>query len=299
MKTKIFVIAFFIVSLFYIGGCSKPVATVNDKKIDRKTFDMHLKEKIQEHKQRNVKPNIERLKEAVIQELIAEQLILEAAETEGIKVSEEELNQQIEAMRNNRGEDAFNKALKDKGITLNTFKERTREKMIMSRFINRLVGEDDITEEEITEYYKNSPRPFIKSGRVLMKLIEITTEDAAQAVVKEMKKDKIDFDDMAKKLADENRAIVSGYGWVNPDFFSPSIADAVKNLKIGTYGGPYKGQKSYFLIRIKEREKESIAKFDEVKENIKNILLGQKRQAALAHLVARKKRLAKIEINIK
>jgi len=296
MKNKIPVIVFITACLFYTIGCSRPVATVNGKKIDRATFDLHLKEKIEGHKEQNVTPDMKKLKDAVVQELIAERLIIDEAEAKGIKVPEDELNREIEAVKKNMGEDAFNKTLKEKGITPEKFRSRTREKMIMQRFVESLATEASVSEETMREYYKNSPTPFIKQARVLMKMIEISSEESARAVVNEMKSKKTDFDEMAKKLADEKKAIVSEYGWVNPAFFSPAIAQAVKNLTVGQYGGPYKGQKNYFLIKIKDREKEGIAKFEEVKDNIKSTLLEQKRQAAISHLLAEKRKTAKIEI---
>jgi parvulin-like peptidyl-prolyl isomerase len=131
-----------------------------------------------------------------------------------------------------------------------------------------------------------------------MKMIELKSEEEATSIADEMKSKKTDFEDIAKKLSDEKKAVVSDYGWVNPDLFSPSISQAIKDLNPGEYGGPYKGQKSFFLIKIKDREKESVAKFDEVKENIRKFLLEQKRQSSITHLIAQKKKTAKIEINI-
>ncbi|MEW6109343.1 MAG: SurA N-terminal domain-containing protein [Nitrospirota bacterium] len=300
MKEKIIVFISVVAAagLFFIAGCSRPAAVVNGKKIDRAIFDLYMKEKIQDHMLRNVTPDAEKLKEAVIQELIAERLIIDEAGARGITVSEEELNSEIEAMKKSAGAEAFDKALKGKGISDEVFRKRTREKMIMLRFIKSLAKEDDVTGEEISEYYKNSPKPFIKTGRVLMKMIEFSTEQAAKETIEKMKNGKISFDDMAKKLSEENKAIVSNYGWVNPAFFSPSISEALKDMKPGDSGGPYKGLKNYFLIKVKDREKESIAKFDEVKNDIKAMLLEQKRQAELAHWLANKKKTAKIEINI-
>lgn len=280
-------------------GCSKPVATVNGKKIDKATLDLHLKEKVQDHKLRNVTIEKEKLREAVLQELIGEKLMLDEAAAQGIKVSDEEINKEIDAIKKNIGDEQFTKALKEKEITLDAFKKRTREKMLLAKFVENLAKEDSVSEEEMSAYYKDSQKPFMKPSRVFMKMMEFASEAEAMATAEDMKKNIIDFDDMAKKLADENKASVTDYGWVTPDFFSHSMADAIKNLKVGRHGGPYKGQKSYFLIKVKEKEDEGIAKFDEVKDNIRNILLAQKRQAAVAHWIELKKKTSKIEIHLK
>ena len=296
MKFKIVSALVLTAGLLITAGCSKPAATVNGKKIDKATLDLHLKEKVQEHKMQNVAIDKEKLREAVLQELIGEKLVLEEAATQGIKVSDEEVNKEIDAIKKSIGDEQFSKALKEKEITLDALKKRTKEKMVMSKFIEGLVKEDAVTADEIQDYYKDSQKPFIKPSRVFMSMIEFDTEAEARAVVEDMKKNKIEFDAMAKKLSNERKTAVMDYGWVSPDFFSPAMSNAIKNLKDGQYGGPYKGQKGYYLIRIKEREPESIAKFDEVKDSIKNMLLSQKRQAALAHWIEQKKKVSKIEI---
>jgi parvulin-like peptidyl-prolyl isomerase len=281
------------------AGCSRPAAVINGKKISKDFFELRLKEKIQEHEMRKLTPDIKKLKDAVMQALIGEMLMIEEAERLGITISEEELNSVVESMKGNTGEDAFMKGLKEKGMTMEMFKKRTRDEMILLRFWDSFFKEIEVQEEEAREYYRNSPIPFITPGRVFMKLIEVASEETALAIQEEMEKKNISFDDMAENISADSKAVVSDYGWVNPDFFSPEISQAVKVLKVGESGGPYKGQNSYFFIRVKDKEKESVAKFEEVKDEIKAALVEQKKQARLVHWLAQKKKSATIEINIK
>ncbi len=299
MKKGILALFFASVAVFYFTGCSRPPATVNGKKIDKATFELHLKEKMQDHKMQNASPDINKLKNAVIQELISERLILDEAEKQGIKATDEEIGAQIDSMKKAMGEEAFSKALNDKGLTIDSLKKRTREKMILARFVDIIVKDETVDDDEISEHYKSSSKPFMKPARVLMKMIEISSEADARSVAAEMQEKKISFDELAKKLDEQKKAVVSDYGWVNPDFFSPELAKAAREMKPGEHGGPYKGQKNYFFIRVKEREKESVASFQDVKDEIGTMLLEQKRQAAVAHWIAEKKKTAKIEINIK
>jgi foldase protein PrsA len=286
-------------SLFYSTGCSRPVAEVNGKKIDRATFDLHFREKAQELALQNITIDKEKLKQAVLQELIGEKLILEEAAVRGIKVSDEEVSKEVDAIKRSVGEEQFNKELKARELTLDAFRKRTREKLIMKQFIENLAGEDSVSENEIREFYVNSQKSFIKPPRVFMSMIEFDTEVAARAAAEDMKKNKIDFDVMAKKISSERKTAVMDYGWVSPDFFSPSLANAINNIQDGNYGGPYKGQKGYYLIKVKEREREGIAKYEEVRDNIRNALLSQKRQAAVALWITQKKKASKIEVFLK
>ncbi len=298
MKNYTSILVLSIVIPVFLSGCSKPPIIVNGKEIDRKTYEFRLNERVEAHKQMELGVDMSRIKQAVIQELIGETLILEEAAGRDIQVSDEDLDKQITSMRKSTGKEEFDSRLKEKGIALDQFKTMTKEKMIISKFVTTLVNEDAVHEDEIREYYSNSPKPFIKPIRVFMRLIEFPNEEAALAALEIMKNNKSSFDQMADELREEKQAFSTDYGWVNPAVFSPSLSSAIKGLDVGTHGGPYKGKSSYFLIRVKDREKETVATFEEVKDDINTLLLQQKRQAAIAHWVVDRKKMAKIEINL-
>ncbi len=110
-----------------------------------------------------------------------------------------------------------------------------------------------------------------------------------------MKDEGLDFDAMGEKLKAENRAVVSDYGWARPDFFKGAIADALKELKEGEYGGPYKGKDGFYLLRVKQREPESVLPYEEAKDQIKALLISQKRQAMMAHYIEEKRKKSDIK----
>lgn len=283
----------------FIGGCAKPAATVDGKGISKEKVDLHLKERLSEHKLQNASVDQKKMKDAILQELIGEQLAFNEAAAKGIKITDAELDKEIDMLRKKLGEEQYQKALKDKGLTPESFRNRLREKMILTTFMESFVKTDDITDQELRDVYKNSSKPFLKPARVNMMIVEFQTEDAARAAVAEIEKTKADFDEYAKKLGAEKKASVTDYGWVAPDFFSPSMASSIKILKEGQQGGPYKGQAGFYLVRVKERQNEGIAAFDEVKETIRATLLQQKRSDAFMQWIEQKRKTAKIVINLK
>jgi foldase protein PrsA len=288
---------FMIAGILLVSACSKPAATVNGKKISKETLEMHLKERVEEHKRQNITIDSKKLRESVIQELVSERIALDEAAARGITASDADVNREIDAIKQRFGEETFQKSLKEKGMTVDSFRQRIKEKIVLVRFIDTF-AENDITEKEIADYYKSSPKPFIKPARVNMKIVEFQSEDAAIATAEDLKKTKTDFDQYADKLSKENRANVTDYGWVSPEFFSPTMAGAIKSLKDGQHGGPYKGQKGFFLVRVKERQPESISSYDEVKDMIRNQLLQQKRTEAYMKWLGQKRSASKIDINL-
>lgn len=294
--TEVSVVCILIGTLF-MGACSKPAATVNGKKISRETLDLHVKERMDDHKQRNVAIDEKKLRAAIIQELVSERLTLDEAATRGITVSDTDVAAEIESIKKRVGEEAYLKSLKEKGLTADSFRSRIREKMIMTKFIESFGGDDMVTEQQMNDYYTNSPKPFLKPARVNMKIVEFQTEEGARAAAAEIRRS-VDFDQLSQKLSDEKKATVSDYGWVSPEFFSPDMAASIKGLKEGQHGGPYKGQKGFYLVRVKERQDESIMPYEEVKEMIKNTLLQQVRYERYMKWLEQKRSTSKIVINV-
>jgi foldase protein PrsA len=258
---------------------------------------MHLKERAEEHKRQNIVIDDKKLRESVLQELISERLALDEAAARGIIASDEDVNKEIDAIKQRFGEETFQKSLKEKGFTVDAFRQRIGERIVLGRFVETF-AQGDVTDAEISDYYKNSPRPFLKPARVNMKIVEFQTEEAAVAAAGDLKKGNMDFDQYADKLAGDKKANVTDYGWVSPEFLSPSMAASIKALKEGQYGGPYKGQKSFYLVRVKERKPEGIAAFDEVKDMIRNQLLQQKRMEAYSKWLEQKRSSSKITTNL-
>jgi len=290
--------ALVVMGIFLISACSKPAATVNGKKISKETLEMHLKERVTEHKGQNVTIDAKKLRESVLQELISERIALDEAAARGITASDADANKEIDAIKQRFGDEMFQKSLKEKGITLDTFRQRVKERIILGRFMETFTKESDITDAEMSDYYKNSPKPFIKPARVNMKIVEFQSDEAARAAAEDLEKTKMDFDQYADRLARENKANVTDYGWVSPEFFSPSMALSIKALRDGQHGGPYKGQKSFYLVRVKEHQPEGIAKYEEVKDMIRNLLLQQRRTEGYMKWLDQKRSTSKIEIKL-
>jgi len=281
-------------------GCAKtPVAVVNGKTIDAETLDLAMKESVGEHARQKVGVDRERLRQAVISQLVTERLMIDDAAKRGIVVPDKEVTDEIGSIRKNMGEEAFHKMLGERDVSEDVYRERTKERMLIARFRESLEREAPVTEEEVRNYYRNSQKPFIRTARMLVKMIEMESEGAARAALKEMRSGKTDFDDMAHKLKSESKATVIDYGWVRAEFFSPALAQGMMNLRAGQYGGPYKGKTRYYLIRLKEREKERIAAFDEVREDIRKILTEQRREDAFARWLDGKRKSSTVEISLK
>lgn len=279
-------------------GCQrKPAAVVNGAEISRKVLKWNLDRRMGEHKARGAVITEPALKTAVLDQLVAEKLMAQAAKEQGMTVDDKALEVEVHRITQRMGEEEFKKSLRDASMSEVEFREMVREKLLAAKFAGSLVGEDDVTEEEVRKFYKESPTPFLVPESVLIRFIQVPTKDQADEIMKELTENKTPFDELADRLDENKAAIVSGYSWATPAFFRDEIADAFRSIGEGEYAGPFKTKEGYFVFMIKERQHERAKSFEEARDDIRRMLLEKRREAALAHWLAQTKRTADIVIN--
>lgn len=285
--------------LTFLYGCSRNAITVDGEGISKEVYNAVVKERIESHKAMGVNVDEKTIKRLVADELIGEVLLLREARARKIEVKEDEVKKVIDAMRGDKKEEEFRKEIKDTGLSYDTFKKRIRNSLVISKLMEELVKDDSVTEDEMRDFYKKSQVPFLKPESVLVKIIQLNNESDAKAAIDSIKKGE-DFDKLADRLFNEKKAAVTDYGWLNPDTLSKEIATAMKGAKIGQAYGPYKGRdNSYYLFKIQKREPSRVLSFEEAKPQIKAMILQQRRQELMAHIVEMNRKNAKIKYHIK
>jgi peptidyl-prolyl cis-trans isomerase C len=123
--------------------------------------------------------------------------------------------------------------------------------------------------------------------------ILVDTEDSAKDILKKLQKGE-KFEALAKKLSKDPGSKETGgdLGWFNPQQMVPPFASAVASLKNGeTTQAPVKTDFGWHIIKREDSRDQAPPPFDEVKEQIRNMLQTQKLQQHIADL----KNTAKIE----
>ena len=133
------------------------VATVNSKPILSSQYDKMTKAVLAQYEQRA--PQVlqdqnagNAIKEQVLNEMISEELMLQAAQKEGIKVKDSELAQAINAIKQRfmldpngkerskkEADAAFNQALKEEGMSYKQFENKTKEQLAVRKMIDSIV----------------------------------------------------------------------------------------------------------------------------------------------------------------
>jgi parvulin-like peptidyl-prolyl isomerase len=280
----------------FVGCRQKPVAVVNGEEITEEMVQSHLDQRLRDHKAQGAVVEPSAIRSAVVEQLISEVLIAQGARESGITISQVELDNEVAFQRARRGEAAFQERLARSGKTLKDFREEVRERLLVSSFINALVPDDAVTEEDVRKFYQESPTPFLRPEQVEVRFVQVRTVEAAKGIMKDVVESG-EFDAVAERLKAGGTAVVSDYGWTAPGVYSPVIAEALRETPEGGVTGPHAGADGHFLFRVRERRPEGVKDFEDAKQDIRDMMMAQRRQTALIHWVAEKKQAATIVRN--
>ncbi|MBW2965935.1 peptidylprolyl isomerase [Candidatus Woesearchaeota archaeon] len=272
------------------------VAVVNDVKITAEELDKHynfiffIMGYPEEYKQIITK-------DAILEQLINEKLLLEEAAKQGIDVDNEDVDKRIKEMLNQNllTEEQFKDRLSEGGFSFDDFENYFKNQLVMSEFLNEtLFSEIEISDSEIEEYYEKNKESYIaKEEQIRARHILIETEEEAQDILKELRKG-VDFAELAEERSIGPSSARGGdLGFFSKGTMVKEFEDAVFDLRIGGISDPIKTDFGWHVIK---RESDIIS-FEEAKESIKNILLVEKQKKAFENYLTKLKANSEILID--
>ena len=149
-----------------------------------------------------------------------------------------------------------------------------------------------ITEAEIRVVYDEEAKKVASTERVRARHILVATEKEAQTISEKLAKGE-KFEDLAKQYSlDGSKDYGGDLGYFTAPEMVPAFSKAAFELKKGDVSAPIKTDFGWHIIRLEDRKQGAAQPYDQVKAAIRNVLVRQKVQEALAGL----KNVAKVEI---
>jgi len=182
MHKKIYGLALALImvcSLFVLAGCEKDqeekiVGEVNGDAITQKQFDQHYRLVLNYYEQnygeideKKDKELVENLKDSTFEDLVIQKLIWQEAERRGMKVDEEQVEQDlayIREQRNQQEENGYEKFLKENGFDEEFLKQEWKTQNMYLQLGEEVTKDVTVTEEECREYYEQNKEAFPIQG---------------------------------------------------------------------------------------------------------------------------------------
>lgn len=281
-----------------LAGCGeKPAAVVNGEKISAETLDRYVQKSVKARQEGGAPVDEAALRSAVLEQMVVDALLLQGAKEAGVVVPEEEVNRQVDRIRQSMGDAAFQQRLSAESMTLEDLSRLMRNSLMKEKFAESLVSEGDVAEDEMRALYKSDPAAFAVPETIQLRFIQVGSREEADGLINTLKAGKEGFDAMAERLRKEQKGRVSDYAWASKGMFSPEMGQALGTIKAGSFGGPVAGKGGYFLFRVKDRKKGVQKSFEEARGEVRGAVLRQKRTEALLKWVAEKKKSSDIKIH--
>ena len=173
------------------------MATVNGKPILNSEYEKVSQATLENYKNREPavlanKDNVTAIKEEVLNQMIIEQLLLQAAKEQNIKVKDSEVNESIVEIKKRFQKDAsgkdltekeaqkaFNDELKKEGLTYKQFENRIKDQLAVKKMI------DSVAREKAKAPTKEQTQQLYDDIRVLMK--------GEQAAIKKLSRERLEL----------------------------------------------------------------------------------------------------------
>ncbi|CAN5591555.1 hypothetical protein BH11MYX1_BH11MYX1_16790 [soil metagenome] len=264
------------------------VAIVNDSIILQSELDARLTPMIAQAQsitdEGERKRRLAKLASQVLDEMVNEELIVQAAEASKIDVETSEVQAALDEIKqqNNLDDAGLAQALSAQGYTLQNYKADLRRQLMRLRAVNTIVQPKiQITDEDVKARYDQMQRrseavSAVRLSDILIKLPDHATEQqinegkakAGKAV--ERVKGGEDFVVVAKDMSDDSSTKDTGgeLGWFERGSINPDWEQVVFSMEKGDTRGPISGPQGLYVFQVTDVKKSELKPFAEMKEQL-------------------------------
>jgi parvulin-like peptidyl-prolyl isomerase len=237
------------------------------------------------------------LKKQLLDQLIDRKILLQEARRLKIELTEREVQQKFEEIRDGKEEAAFVAFLTERNLTREVWEKATRENLLIERLLNQLAGDQiSISEVEMHRYYEGHPEAWRVDEQIKLRQIVVKTESEAEALMKTLSEG-ADFAQTAREHSQFPQLGEGGdLGYLSPSEI-PVEFDPLLQSEIGSVSSIIQTPFGYHLVRIEDRLPARALPFEEVKEKIHQTLLEEKREILFTQWIEKVRRTTEIKIN--
>jgi parvulin-like peptidyl-prolyl isomerase len=228
---------------------------------------------------------IAKLTSQVLDEMVNEELIVQAAEASKIEVESSEVQAALDEVKqtNNLDDAALASALAAQGFTLANYKGELRRQLLRFRAVNQLVAPKvQVTDEDVRARYDQMARrteqvQAVKLSHMLFKLPEHATEqqiaeakDRASKALARVKGGE-EFAKVAATDSDDDSTKATGgeLGWFQRgSMANPEWEPVVFSMEKGDVRGPVVGPQGFHVFQVTEVKRSDLKPFADMKDQL-------------------------------
>ena len=187
--------------------------------------------------------------------------------------------------------------------------QRTMKQVMIQKLLAKVYKErveaKGVTDQELQKFYQDHFKEYNKPEQVRISVVLVADKATADKVLAEANKAKGNmrtWRELVRKYSKDKASKIRGgdlryFDAKTTRVAKPLVEAAFKLAKPGQITGPIKTDKGWYVIRLTHRRKAFKRTLDEVKDQITQRILRQKRSAAIKAFIEELRKKAKIKIN--
>ncbi len=221
--------------------------------------------------------------EAFLERLIDIRLQVQEAKRLGIEATTEDVEEAIENIKKKYSltDEALKASLDQEGLTLEEYKERLSEQIMISKLINQHVrSKVVVSDEEVNDYIKKNEKEFFleesyKLRQILFKMpknedMKQVVEEKASHIIEKLKEGE-DFSHLAEEYSEDSSGKLGGdLGYIQKKFMAKEFLNTLSDMEVGDFSMPFWTKQGLHIIKLED--KKSAQTEETVKKEIKNKL---------------------------
>jgi peptidyl-prolyl cis-trans isomerase C len=246
----------------------------------------------------------------ILDDIVTYHLLAQEAHARKMDVSDADVDAEVLKIRQGfPTEDAYKEALRARGATPEQVREYTRRSMMVNKIVNvEVTTQLGVPDSDVDVFYSRNIDRFKQGEMIHVRHIyfalppdapvaERNQKRAAAAEILKQLRAGADFAKLARENSNDATAPNGGdLGFLGQGQMPPDFEKVAFSLKPGTMSGVVELQTGLHIIKVDERRGPRTAPLLEVRDQVKQFLMNEQRQAKIDQLVGQIKAKSKIEI---
>jgi parvulin-like peptidyl-prolyl isomerase len=238
----------------------------------------------------------------VLENLIQKEVLVQRAEKENLKPTDDEISQYITAKKQEAGltEEEFQKQIKAQNETEQSLREEARKLLAIQKLEAKYTGSVSISDREVEDYYQRNKESFTLGKGVELAAIVVdprdngATDDAKGEAEAKLKIDNIyqqlkgaDFAEVARARSEDQSNVQGGdipfltEDQLKQNGFPDTLIAKFFSMQVGDYSEPVEFRSRWYVFKLKRKQTETENRTLEspnVRQEITEALRSQRQQ---------------------
>ncbi|MCD4653473.1 peptidylprolyl isomerase [bacterium] len=245
-----------------------------------------------------------------IQNLINTELLVTEARNRGIRIQEEEIQEQIKVLQSSYDSgERFQKELHWREITPDELFAEARQSLLVEKLMDQVLHSvPEPSLEEIQEFFsKNSQLFFVpEQVRAAHILIQVSPDDSE--VIRKAKREELArireeiingavFEEIAQEHSDcPSKTRGGDLGWFPRERMAQDFSEVAFSLETGTISEIVRTDFGFHIIKVYERREQRVPELHEIQEDLGKYIQDQRRKNSIQAFIEDLRSHAEIDI---